>query len=110
MKKFYYNDNKLKQLEGFCATVKYGTIKKAAEINNKTISNISLQISALEKDIGYKLLKKQGNKLIVTEYGLQFYSKASYQMSLTKPIRNFFENPSNLLNILYKWFLLVIRD
>ena len=102
MKKFYYNDNKLKQLEGFCATVKYGTIKKAAEINNKTISNISLQISALEKDIGYKLLKKQGNKLIVTEYGLQFYSKASYILNELKKLYEMENNYNSLDKKIFK--------
>ncbi len=77
---FYYKNNRLQQIRGFCNTVTYGSISKAANIMNLTQSSISLQIKTLERDLGTNLLKrskKNTKKFELTEDG-----KILYEMGL----------------------------
>src|SRR5580765_3159502 len=54
--RFYYKGNRLKQLRAFCYAVKFGSIARAAEALFLSPSSVSLQLSALEKELGAHLL------------------------------------------------------
>lgn len=77
---FYYKNNRLQQIRGFCNTVTYGSLSKAAKIMNLTQSSVSLQIKTLERDLGTNLLnrsKKNAKRFELTEDG-----KILYEMGL----------------------------
>ena len=54
--RFYYKGNRIKQLRAFCYAVKFGTVVRAAEALFLSASSVSLQLSALEKELGARLL------------------------------------------------------
>lgn len=73
---FYYKNNRLQQIRGFCNTVTYGSLSKAASVMNLSQSSVSLQIKSLERDLNTKLLirnKKNGKKFDLTADGKIFY-------------------------------------
>lgn len=73
---FYYKNNRLQQIRGFCNTVMCGSMTKAGEIMGLTQSTISLQIKTLERDLKKKLLlrdKKNSKRFSLTEDGKIFY-------------------------------------
>ncbi|NBV06268.1 MAG: LysR family transcriptional regulator [Proteobacteria bacterium] len=73
---FYYKNNRLQQIRGFCNTVTYGSLSKAAKIMNLSQSSISLQIKTLERDLNTILLKrskKNGKRFELTEDGKILY-------------------------------------
>lgn len=76
---FYYKNNRLQQIRGFCNTVTYGSLSKAANIMHLGQSSISLQIKTLERDLETKLLKrskKNTKSFELTEDGKIFYEMA----------------------------------
>jgi DNA-binding transcriptional LysR family regulator len=76
---FYYKNNRLQQIRGFCNTVTYGSLSKAANIMNLSQSSVSLQITTLERDLNTKLLsrnKRNSKKFELTEDGKIFYKMA----------------------------------
>lgn len=66
---FYYKHNRLQQLRGFCFAAQYGSIVRAAEQMGLTHSSVSLQIKALEKDMGCTLFTRHGPKITLTSDG-----------------------------------------
>ena len=77
---FYYKNNRLQQIRGFCNTVTYESLIKASTVMNLSVSSISLQIKTLERDLNTKLLKrntKNTKKFELTEDG-----KILYEMGL----------------------------
>ena len=73
---FYYKNNRLQQIRGFCNTVICGSMTKAGEIMGLTQSTISLQIKTLERDLQKKLLRrsrKNSKRFSLTEDGKIFY-------------------------------------
>ena len=50
--RFYYKGNRLKQLRAFCYTVKFGTLTRAAEALFLSQPSVSLQLGALEDELG----------------------------------------------------------
>lgn len=85
---FYYKNNRLQQMRGFCNTVVCGSFTKAGEIMGLTQSSISLQIKTLERDLQKKLIqrsKKNSKKFSLTQDGEIFF-----EMSL--PIVNAVDN------------------
>ena len=77
---FYYKNNRLQQIRGFCNTVTYGSLSKAANIMNLSPSSISLQIKTLERDLNTKLLKR--NKKNTKKFDLSEDGKIFYEMAL----------------------------
>ncbi|MBL6665260.1 MAG: LysR family transcriptional regulator [Rickettsiales bacterium] len=76
---FYYKNNRLQQIRGFCNTVTYGSLAKAAKIMHLSQSSISLQIKTLERDLKTKLLKrskKNAKRFELTADGKIFYEMA----------------------------------
>jgi DNA-binding transcriptional LysR family regulator len=70
---FYYKNNRLQQIRGFCNTVIFGSSVKAAEFMHLTQASISVQISSLEECLNLKLFRKKGRSLELTEDGKRFY-------------------------------------
>ncbi len=74
--RFYYKDNKLKQLKGFVTVAKYQSIKKAAEELNLTHGAVSVQIASLEKQLGCKLFDRTSKRIELNESGKKLYEMA----------------------------------
>lgn len=77
---FYYKNNRLQQIRGFCNTVTYGSLAKAAKILNLAQSSISLQIKTLERDLNTSLIKR--NKKNTKRFELTDDGKILYEMGL----------------------------
>jgi DNA-binding transcriptional LysR family regulator len=74
--RFYYKGNRLKQLRAFCYAVKFGTVARAAEALFLSPSSVSLQLSALEKEFGARLLERTRPRLALTSEGQMLYDLA----------------------------------
>lgn len=72
----YYKGNRLKQLRAFCYAVKFGTVARAAEALFLSASSVSLQLSALEKELGARLLERTRPRLGLTREGQMLYDLA----------------------------------
>jgi len=66
---FYYKNNRLQQLRGFCYAAQLNNISKAAKHLGLTHSSVSLQIKTLERDLGIKLFDRNGPRLSLTKEG-----------------------------------------
>lgn len=74
--RFYYKGNRLKQLRAFCYAVKFGTVARAAEALFLSPSSVSLQLTALEKELGAHLLERTRPRLALTSEGQMLYDLA----------------------------------
>jgi len=74
--RFYYKGNRIKQLRAFCYAVKFGTVSRAAEALFLSASSVSLQLSALEKELGARLLERTRPRLALTREGQMLYDLA----------------------------------
>jgi len=73
----YYSQNRLQQLRGFVFTAEHGSISKAAEHMNLTQPSVSLQIQALEKELGAMLFERKGRRIMLTPAGKQLLEIAT---------------------------------
>ena len=69
----YYKQNHLKKLRAFCQTAKLGSMTKAAEALFASQPTVSLQIHALEEEMGTTLFDRNGPKLSLTTEGSILY-------------------------------------
>lgn len=83
--RFYYKGNRLKQLRAFCYVVKFGTLGRAAEALFLSQPSVSLQLSALEKELGARLLERARPRFLLTREGQMLYEMA-------RPVVEGFEN------------------
>jgi DNA-binding transcriptional LysR family regulator len=74
--RYYYKGSRLKQLRAFCALVKFGSLARAADALFLSQPAVSLQLSALEKELEQPLLERQGRSLRVTREGQALYELA----------------------------------
>ena len=74
--RLYYKGNRSKQLRAFCYAVKFGTVARAAEALFLSPSSVSLQLSALEKELGAQLLERTRPRLALTREGQMLYDLA----------------------------------
>src|SRR5512135_378714 len=74
--RFYYKGNRVKQLRAFCYAVKFGTVARAAEALFLSPSSVSLQLTALEKELGAHLLERTRPRLALTSEGQMLYDLA----------------------------------
>src|ERR1700759_1969323 len=65
-----------RQLAAFCAVVERSSFSQAAERLGVTQPAVSLQIQALEKRLGTKLLDRSGRRVEPTEAGVRVYRGA----------------------------------
>ncbi len=64
-----YKHNRFQQLRGFCYAARTGSISRAAEKMYLTQSSVSLQIKALEKELGAELFERRGPLIRLTPDG-----------------------------------------
>jgi DNA-binding transcriptional LysR family regulator len=74
--RFYYKGNRLKQLRAFCYTVKFGTLTRAAEALFLSQPSVSLQLGALESELGAALIERRRRRVTLTHEGLILYELA----------------------------------
>lgn len=74
--RFYYKGNRLKQLRAFCYTVKFGTLTRAAEALYLSQPSVSLQLGALEAELGCSLIERRRRRVTLTHDGQVLYELA----------------------------------
>ena len=65
----YYKQSRLKQLRAFCHTARTGSISKAAKRLFISQPSVSLQIQALERELGSVLFERLGPRIRITPQG-----------------------------------------
>jgi len=74
--RFYYKGNRLKQMRAFVYTVKLGTLTRAAEALFLSQPTVSLQLQALERELGVRLLERRRRRINLTDAGEALYELA----------------------------------
>ncbi|TBR36562.1 MULTISPECIES: LysR family transcriptional regulator [Dyella] len=74
--RFYYKGNRQKQLRAFVYTVKLGTLTRAAEALFLSQPSVSLQLQALERELGVQLLERSRRRINLTDAGEALYELA----------------------------------
>ena len=72
-KRFYYKQNRLKQLRAFCYVAQTGSVSKAAERMFLSQPSVSLQIRALEREMDVTLFERRGPRISLTPEGKLLY-------------------------------------
>jgi DNA-binding transcriptional LysR family regulator len=75
-----------RQLVAFCAVVERRSFSQAAERLGVTQPAVSLQIQALEKRLGTKLLDRSGRRVEPTEAGMRLYRGAQRLLALEEQV------------------------
>jgi DNA-binding transcriptional LysR family regulator len=68
-----YKHNRFQQLRGFCAVVELRSVSKAAARLRLTQPTVSLQVQALERELGTLLFERRGPKIELTPEGKLLY-------------------------------------
>jgi len=76
-KRFYYKQNRLKKLRAFCYAAQAKSISKAAERMFLSQPSVSLQVRALEQELGVDLFERRGPRIHLTPEGEVLYALAS---------------------------------
>jgi DNA-binding transcriptional LysR family regulator len=76
-KRFYYKQSRLKKLRAFCYAARAKSISKAAERMFLSQPSVSLQIRALEQEMGVTLFERRGPRIALTPEGDVLYELAS---------------------------------
>lgn len=74
--RFYYKGSRLKQLRAFCYAVKFGTLTRAAEALFLSQPSVSLQLAALESELGCQLVERRRRRVALTPQGQILYDLA----------------------------------
>src|SRR5690606_24253311 len=74
--RFPYKADRVKPLRAFCQTVRLGSVSRAAEALFVSQPAITLQLQALERDLGTPLLERSGRRLLPTREGELLYEMA----------------------------------
>ncbi|WP_114241375.1 LysR family transcriptional regulator [Dyella sp. C9] len=74
--RFYYKGNRQKQMRAFVYTVKLGTLTRAAEALFLSQPTVSLQLQALERELGVNLLERRRRRINLTDAGEALYELA----------------------------------
>jgi DNA-binding transcriptional LysR family regulator len=74
--RYYYKGSRQKQLRAFVSTVKLGTLTRAAEALYLSQPTISLQLQALERELGVALLERSRRRINLTDAGEALYELA----------------------------------
>jgi DNA-binding transcriptional LysR family regulator len=76
-RRFYYKQNRLKQLRAFCYAAQTQSISKAAERLFLSQPSVSLQVRALEQELEITLFERKGPRISLTPEGQVLYELAS---------------------------------
>ena len=74
--RFYYKGNRPRQLRAFCTIAKLGTLSRAAEALFLSQPSVSLQLAALEKELGARLIERRRRRVVLTREGQVLYELA----------------------------------
>jgi DNA-binding transcriptional LysR family regulator len=74
--RFYYTGNRHKQLRAFVSVVKLGSLTRAAEALYLSQPTISLQLQALERELGISLVERRRRRINLTDAGEALYELA----------------------------------
>ena len=74
--RYYYKGNRHKQLRAFVSVVKLGTLTRAAEALYLSQPTISLQLQALERELGATLMERRRRRINLTDAGEALYELA----------------------------------
>ncbi|WP_440995343.1 LysR family transcriptional regulator [Arhodomonas sp. SL1] len=74
--RIYYKHNRIKQLRAFCFAAQSGSISRAAERLFLSQPSVSLQIQALERELGITLFERRGPRIRLTPDGETLYELA----------------------------------
>lgn len=74
--RFSYKGSRLKPLRAFCQVARLGSVSRAAEALFLSQPAVSLQLQALERDYGTRLLERSGRRLTLTREGAELYELA----------------------------------
>ncbi|MGV8959848.1 MAG: LysR family transcriptional regulator [Stenotrophomonas sp.] len=74
--RFSYKSDRLKPLRAFCQTVRLGSVSRAAEALFVSQPAVSLQLQALERELGVVLFERSGRRLVPTREGQVLYEMA----------------------------------
>ncbi|TZF89744.1 LysR family transcriptional regulator [Cognatilysobacter lacus] len=83
--RFAYKADRLKPLRAFCQTARLGSVSRAAEAMFLSQPAVTLQLQALERDLGVSLLERNGRRLTLTREGEALYE-------LARPLVEGFDN------------------
>lgn len=74
--RFYYKGDRLKPLRAFCQVARLGSVSRAAETLFLSQPAVTLQLQALERDLGTVLFERIGRRLTLTGEGTALYELA----------------------------------
>lgn len=74
--RFAYKGDRLKPLRAFCQTARLGSVSRAAEALYVSQPAITLQVQALERELGVKLFERNGRRLVPSREGQLLYDLA----------------------------------
>ena len=74
--RFPYKSDRLKPLRAFCQTVRMGSVSRASEALYVSQPAITLQLQALERELGVGLFERNGRRLTPTREGQLLYELA----------------------------------
>jgi DNA-binding transcriptional LysR family regulator len=75
-RQFHYKQRRLQQLRGFCYAAQSGSVSKAAERLFLSQPTVSLQIQAIERELGVALFERRGPRIRLTPDGETLYAIA----------------------------------
>ena len=73
-KQSYYKNNRLKQMRAFCEVVRTGSITLAAQKLFLSQPSVTLQIQAMERELGVTVFERRGPVLKLTPDGEALYA------------------------------------
>ncbi|WP_147653794.1 LysR family transcriptional regulator [Vulcaniibacterium gelatinicum] len=74
--RFSYKGSRLKPLRAFCQVARLGSVSRAAEALYLSQPAVTLQLQALEREYGVRLLERSGRRLALTREGEALYALA----------------------------------
>jgi LysR family transcriptional regulator, putative pyruvate carboxylase regulator len=72
----YYKGNRLKQLRAFCHAARLGSVTRAAEALYLSQPAVSLQLGALESELGVAVFERLGRRMSLSREGQVLYELA----------------------------------
>jgi DNA-binding transcriptional LysR family regulator len=74
--RFYYKGDRLKPLRAFCQVARLGSVSRAAEALFLSQPAVTLQLQALERELGQALFERIGRRFSLTHEGQVLYELA----------------------------------
>ncbi len=74
--RFYYKGDRFKPLRAFCQVARLGSVSRAADALFLSQPAVTLQLQALERDLGTVLFERVGRRLTLTGEGTALYELA----------------------------------